>query len=54
MKRIDLTALVPDNTVDELNTEIKNIIENKYGGKVKGQNVSNTPPTGAGATLRDV
>ncbi len=51
MKRIDLMALVPDNTVDELNAEIKNLIENKYGGKIKAQNVSNPPPTGAGLTV---
>ena len=54
MKRIDLTALVPDNIVGELNTEITKLIESKFGGKVKGLNVSNTPPQGAGATLRGV
>ncbi len=53
MKKIDLTAIVPENSVDELSAEIKEIIENKYGGKVKNLSASN-PQAGSGAMLRSV
>ena len=48
MKQIELTAQVHD----ELNAEIKNLIENKYDGKVKKQNVSDIPVPGSGAMIR--
>ena len=54
MQRIDLTVQVPKNTVDELKSEITKLVENKFGGKIKGLDVSDAPPTGAGATLAGV
>ena len=55
MKRIDITAQVPENTVDELNAEIKGLIEKKYGGEVKEMFVAEINiPKGAGTTSRDL
>ena len=53
MTKIDITAQVLENTVDELNSEIKNLIENKYGGKVEKAEISDSNSTsGSGAMLR--
>ncbi len=55
MKRLDITAQVPENIVDELNAEIKELIENKFGGKVKDMFVAEVNvPKGAGTTSRDL
>lgn len=53
-KRLDIMVLVPEDSVDAIGSEIKELIERKYGGKVKGINVSSPPPVGAGTTSRDV
>ncbi len=51
MKRIIVTALVPEDSVDGLNSELSVLIETKHSGKLGDIQVSDAPVEGAGATL---
>jgi len=54
MKRIIITALVPEDSVDGLNSELSALIETKHSGKLGDIQVSDAPPQGSGATLSGV
>lgn len=54
MKKVVITAIVPKESVDDLKSELSELIETKHSGKLGDVQVLDVLPQGSGATLAGV